>query len=305
MNGSILVPLDGSLLAEQALPYAVSLAQHTNNSLFLLRSVDQPRSSIPLAPGTTLTVDEQLEIIQDDARTYLQHVVETLGDIDVAVATTVVVGAPVENIVETAEEREVACVVMATHGRGGIVRWALGSVTDRVLRLSSRPLLIIRPHISQERDVEPPPDIRRILTPLDDSRLAEQALEYAIPLATAYDAELFLFRAISMPAAILSATADVKSTYRESARQRVEEYLARMAASARTEGITVEYVLGTAPVAEALLSFVKVHEIDLVVMTTHAREGLDRLILGSVTDRIVRAGDVPVFVTHPSIEGSG
>lgn len=302
MNGPIIVPLDGSQLAEQVLPYGTALARYNDTELLLLRAIPMPREPVPLASGGMLTVDEQLEILRTDAEEYLRERAERLDGVDIAVATHVVVGTPADMIAETADSRDAGCVVIATHGRSGLSRWALGSVADRVLHLTQCPLIIMRPREIHDIDVRTVPALRRILVPLDGSSLAEEALPYAANLARSGQSELYVFRVITLPASGLAGleAGVIESAYWETAREEADDYLQRVAADLVAEGVQTEYSIGTEPIAEEILSFAERNDIDLIVMTTHAREGLSRIILGSVTDRIIRAGQVPVFVTRPS-----
>lgn len=301
MNGPVIVPLDGSRLAEQALSVALSVAAHNAVPLLLLRAVPMPREPIPLASGGMLTVDEQLDILRADAESYLRGRVEALLDTDVTVMTSVSVGNPPEVIADVADARAAGCVVIATHGRSGLTRWALGSVADRVLHLTHRPTLVVRPREVEEVDLSHVPTFRRLLVPLDGSELAEHALPYARDLAHVYDADLSLFRVLTVPAYGMYGldTGVIESAYWETLREEAGDYLARIAAELETDGVRVEHSIGTEPVAEEILAYARDNDVDLIVMTTHAREGLSRVILGSVTDRIIRAGQVPVFVTRP------
>lgn len=304
MNGPVLVPLDGSQLAEQALPFALSLARHYTLPILLARIVPMPAQPVPLVSGDTLTVDEQLDILRDDASTYLRDCAAELEEEDVTVSSQVSVGVAGEAIADVAEREEAACIVMATHGRTGLSRWALGSVADRVLHLTRRPLLLTRPREVHELSFSDLPEFQRILVPLDGSPLAEQALSYASDIAHVYGAALRLLRVMTLPAAGLAGleAGVVEAAYWETAREEAENYLARVATDLESEGIDVEYAVGTEPVADNILSFARGNTVDLIVMTTHAREGVRRILLGSVTDRVVRAGAVPVLVTRPTEE---
>lgn len=304
MNGPIIVPLDGSQLAEQTLPYGIVLAKYNSTSLVLLRAIPLPREPVPLASGGTLTVDEQLEILRADSEDYLRERVKIVSELDVTVEMNVVVGNPPDVIAETADALDAGCVAIATHGRSGLSRWALGSVTDRVLHLTSCPLLVMRPHDVRDLDVRELPVLDRLLVPLDGSQLSEEALPYATDLARSCHSELYLFRVITLPASGLAGleAGVIESVYWETAREEAGDYLERLATELAADGVQTEYSIGTEPVAEEILSFAEHNAIDLIVMTTHAREGLSRLILGSVTDRIIRAGQVPVFVIRPTEE---
>ncbi|MDQ7029456.1 MAG: universal stress protein [Ardenticatenia bacterium] len=123
-------------------------------------------------------------------------------------------------------------------------------------------------------------------------------------LARAYGAELVLFRAVTMPFSGVGVDAGmvIEAHYWDLAQEEAETYLQGVAGSLHQQGFTVRYEVGQEPVADAILACVERVQADLVAMTTHAREGLTRLIMGSVADRVVRAGQVPVLVVRPETE---
>lgn len=149
MYARILVPLDGSELAEVALPHAISLAKQSGAEVILLRVLE------PLAPGAAMGQESiyiepefwrrlQQEYL-DEARAYLDRVAARLSADGLSARTEIRRGSPAEMIIDTARELHADAIVMATHGRSGIGRWMLGSVADRVVRASHLPVLLIRP----------------------------------------------------------------------------------------------------------------------------------------------------------------
>ena len=202
MKGPVIIPLDGSGLAEQALPLGMSIAERTGVELLLLRVISAP--TVPVQTSKKfITIDELVAAAEEDAEIYLQAVMESLENVKVSYATTV--GIAGECIAEVAEERDASYIVMSTHGYTGISRWALGSVADRVLHLTKCPLMIMRPHEGERSLVNISiPDIQRLVVPLDGSPLAEQVLPYAKEFARVHGTELFLFCSVPMPPAIIS-----------------------------------------------------------------------------------------------------
>ncbi|RME09516.1 MAG: universal stress protein [Ardenticatenia bacterium] len=299
----ILVPLDSSELAEQALPLALSLAQKSGRPMVLLYVTPMPVVEfIPLPTGETLALDEQLALLNETGRTYLEGVAQRLKLFGVEVETLVLEGSAGEVIAQVADERHVFATVMATHGRTGLARWALGSVADRVIRLTRHPVLLVRPRDTQT--TLEPTHLHRLLVPLDGSELSERALTYARILARLYKAEIHLLHVLSLPISGLAGleAGPVEAAYWASIREEGERYLERISAQLREEGFTVQTALRTEPIADAILQYEEEAAIDLVVMTTHARSGLTRAILGSVTDRVVRGGKAPVLVLNPETE---
>ena len=310
MSGPVIVPLDGSSLAEQALPLGVSIARQTGRPLTVLQVVPIPTSAAPGETGGVLTVEEMLDLLRSRAKVYLADVEKKIKEANVGVSVEgliVTARTPAEGVAAAADEHHSSFVVMATHGYTGLSRWALGSVTDRVLHLTKHPLIVVRPQEQEELvalSEEALPSLKRIVVPLDGSPLAEHVLPFVADLARAYDAELLLYRVLTMPFTGLGVDTGfvLAEQYWNVAREEAETYLKGVAGSLRQQGLTVSYNVGIEPVADAILAFADQVGADLIAMTTHAREGLTRLIMGSVTDRVVRAGRVPVLVTRPETE---
>jgi nucleotide-binding universal stress UspA family protein len=173
----IVVPLDGSELAEAALGYAESIARATRASLRLIGVVDTgsqrpARNADPKRDHLTMLELESLE-------KYLLVRARALQRRGLRASVMAVAGPPVDEIL-AAQEPDVAMLVMATHGRGGFQRLRLGSVADRVLHAATRPVLLVAPPAAGAPATV---ELRRIVVPLDGSGLAEAALPLASELA--------------------------------------------------------------------------------------------------------------------------
>ncbi|NPA90733.1 MAG: universal stress protein [Chloroflexi bacterium] len=142
MYKKILCTLDGSKLAEQALPHAVALAKAFDADLILLRVVEPP--PLPILPEFAGAELELLPELHKTAKAYIDRWVQELQEEGDRVSGVVEEGKPADVIADFAQEKEIDLIVMATHGRSGITRWAFGSVADRVLRSAGRPVLLIR-----------------------------------------------------------------------------------------------------------------------------------------------------------------
>lgn len=147
----ILVPLDGSALAEKALADAFSLAKLNQAEVTLLQVVSPIEHVMVTAGDHPVYVDEQWAMLKEQALTYLQGLCQRV-DCDDEVKTKLVVemGAPGETIIDYAHEQPVDLIVMATHGRTGLQRWVYGSVADKVLRGADLPVLLVRAHSQAE-----------------------------------------------------------------------------------------------------------------------------------------------------------
>lgn len=292
---TVLVPLDQSAVAAAAVPYAAAVAKAMGSSL-LLFSVVQTRFEGPIL--RRLEADEQLnQRRQAAAEAYLVSMAASLREPGLGVATRAVMGEPVEQILAAAEDESAGMVAMATHGRSGVERWFIGSVADKVMRLGHKPTLLMRPAESQEpkRVVT----LRRLLVPLDGSPLAEAALAPATDLARAAGASLVLLRVqppLTMGLAYDRYVPDLAGWEDEifaAATSYLDGIKSRVPAGVRVEAFALRGLVE--PVIE---DYVQRHGIDLVLMNTHGHGGLQRLLVGSTADRLVRSG-VPTLLLRP------
>jgi nucleotide-binding universal stress UspA family protein len=311
MYRSILVPLDGSTFAEHALPVALGLARRAKAQLHLV-SV-----STPLAEAyveglyfSTLELEEELTARH---QTYLNTTAARLRErAEVPVTTAVLHGEVAATLCDQLSHGAGDLVVMATHGRGALGRFWLGSVADEMVRHTSVPLLLVRPG-EEEPDLSKEPALTKIVLPLDGSELAEQILEPAIDVASVTPgAEIILMRAIRSVVPVSTAP-DVPEAEKEARtilhqiqdlqghlRQEAEQYLFLVAERIRGRGLRVEtQVIVEDQPAVAILREAEQVNAGLIALETHGRRGLSRLILGSVADKVIRGAHIPVLVHRP------
>lgn len=273
MYENILLPVDEGTEASGLLHHAAEIAHWAETEVTLLSVADTTRDSITVSEGEVLDalVDSGEEVIEEAGR-----LLDSLG---VDYTTDVVQGAPAKTIVDYAERYEYDLVAMPTHGREGLSRYLLGSVTEKVVRLSSVPVLTT--HADEERLSFP---YEGLLLPTDGSDSAQRAAEHALSLADELDATL---HALSVTEdSLLGADAD--TTAAEEAVDSVVE-----AAEARgVENVETHIEAGTPD--EVILEYVENHDLDAVVMGTTGRRGIDRVLLGSVAEKTVRSATVPV-----------
>jgi nucleotide-binding universal stress UspA family protein len=279
---TVLAPLDGSRLAEAALPYAEAVVKAIGAPLCLLGVIEHVTDS---APGATAALAAPVRDARDQANAgQVEQYLETTATLlraGTAVSTVIERGDPSERILAVAEENGAGMVVMATHSRVGIERLRLGSVAEKVLRAATRPVLLVHPpHLERAWR---PVTFHHLLVPLDGSGPAEAALPAALALAGP-DTTVTLAR--------------VEPSLPRKAALDAEKYLQRVR-SAFPDGRRLDTaVLAGAPV-EALLAFAEQKQVDLIVMTTRGRGGLRRMMLGSTAERIARSG-VPALVVPPA-----
>ena len=313
MAGFVMVPLDGSALSEQAVPLAVSLAQRIKRGLLLVQVV--PRPSLSYIPGSEVTPLELVQAFRESSESYLRQVKEQLEGTEVPISISIIEGDAGQAIADLANNQQPSYIVMSTHGRSGLSRWALGSVADRVLHLTTRPLILMRPRESESDDLRATPllkahllddlpEVKRIVVPLDDSLLAKQVLPHVKILARLYNAEIVLFHALTAPPPTLVGAWNSKNHWDQTMHDEVEAHLKRIVLGLQMDGYRARFTIGLTPVAEAILAYAAGIDADMIAMTTHARAGLSRLILGSVTDKVVQGGGLPILITklHTTLE---
>lgn len=293
MFNRILVPLDGSRLAEQALPLAQAFAERLASTVVLFRAVIPMHEAVS-PRGEAYSAAEQVDLLRESARRYLDALCRERSAVSVEMQTRVHAGSPAAAILTFAENTHADLIVMVTHGRTGLRRWALGSVADKVLTGTQTPLLLVRASDSPRESVR----LNRILVPLDGSALAERALPPARQLALAFDADVHLFRAWENPLYGVEAYPIGVSPedYSETMSKATGDYLQQTAQELERAGLRVHCETGCGPAAEGILETAQKQEADLVVMCTHGRSGFSRWVLGSIADRVLHAAPVPVLL---------
>jgi nucleotide-binding universal stress UspA family protein len=298
MNPPILVPLDGSALAEQALGFAEVLAEASGSPLLLLCA-----SHVADLPGLDVA-EEQVEAVVD-AELYLRKVASRLKKRGVAVETCAPYGKAGQAILREAGARGAWLIDMATHGRGGVDRVLYGSVTEGVVRQSPVPVLLVRAWHSGDSLAR----LRgsgQILVPLDGSIHAEGALPVATFLAAALRARVILAQAIPPRDVALTPDGMAVSLFAKEGPAEelgVEHYLQRFANALVEAGIHTETIVRCGEPSRVVSAIAEERGAALTVLATHGRTGLDRLLIGSVAERIVRHGASPVLLVRPGHGG--
>lgn len=295
-NRPVLVPLDGSPVAEQALPVGAALARRLRVPLHLV-SVLEPTPVLATAEADFYGFELEPEG-REALHQYLAGVqVAARQTQDLEVLGEVVAGAAAEALADYVEGHGIGLVVMTTHARKGLGRLVLGSVADRLLRQLDVPVLLLHP-----RELPQPTGFRRLLVALD-GETDEPVLAAALGLgALARDAEYLLFRVAEPPIPVLTSLAaspsrlgqpHVEADVERSARDHLEEVANRL----RAEGHRVSWRMVRArSVAEQVVDLAEETGVDCIVAGTHGAAGFERLLVGSVADRIVRRAAAPVLV---------
>jgi len=290
MYDHILVPTDGSDHAGRAVDHATVLAEAFDATVHLLTVVDIEAAAGPFSAGG---VDEEyIEQRSADQREALAALQADLDD-DIAVETAVVTGHPADGILDYVADNEVDLLVMGTHGRSGLRRYLTGSVAERVLRLSPVPVLTTR--AAEEAPVGSGYD--DILVPTDGSERADAAVAHALAVAGAFGSTIHAVSVVNVGDIATGGELSVPSELLDELAAAATEAVEAVASEARSAGVDAVTAVSTGQPKHDLLEYVDANGIDLVCMGTHGRTGLDRVLLGSTAEALVRRSAVPVLTT--------
>jgi nucleotide-binding universal stress UspA family protein len=307
---TILTPLDGSPLAEQVLPFVGLLAPIVGARVLLLRGITEaehevlfadasasPAASdeLVLRPSVCAHCSVASQCRQTDC--YLASQAELLRGAGVESYADTRAGAPAEVIASTAAGWPDTLIAMATHGRGGLRRWALGSVADQVLHASTLPLLLVR-GAEAGRTPRPVPLLRRILVPLDGSALAQQALPLALELAVRAQAELLLLQVVAASMDEFLRTVPVADDVRGALYDQALQAFGALGSELPQQQVQLATAVALGPTAQAIALEASRRNVDLIVMATHGYSGLQRWRLGSVADSLLQTSTTPLLLVR-------
>ena len=299
MYRSIMVPLDGSKAAEQALPLATTIARRAGATLLLAHIHDAAR---PMFMDAVPLFDDQHDAAHRQCeRAYLDDLAKCLSHCGkLSVRTTLLDGAAAATLALYAMALGVDLVVMTTHGRGTPVHARLGSVVDKLVRWMPAPLLLIRPR-DASLDLAHEPVCRHVLIVLDSTAQAEQHLAHSIAVGTLLRAEYTLLHVVE-PAPGTHRTAPDHSIHRsvlEQQHRRAQAYLDRIAARLRAEALCVRTHIVFGEPAVVIPDYAHEHAVDLIAMETHAQTAVPQLLQGGLADQVLCGTPVPLLLHHP------
>ncbi len=289
MFEKILVPLDGSELAEVSLPYAEELMRRLHSGIVLICVCD---------------VDEN-----DQFREYLHQMAEMIGlraakyrqrypyvEIDDPNIETVILnGCPPEEITDYVHDSQTDLAIMATHGRSGLSRWTMGSVAEKVVRGVNTSICLIRAKGSSA-EVKPDCMVSRIFAPLDGSKPGEAALPYIETLASKLNTEVVLFQSVSEEH---RPGDDDWVELKKMANRNARIYLRKIESNLIYKGISVRTMVefGGNP-SKQIVQLAERTQAAVVAMSTHGRSGVDRVVFGSVAEKVLRSGTTPLLLVR-------
>ncbi len=298
MFRTILAPLDGSKVAEQALPTAARIARATGAALHLVH-VHAEDARDPIFVNGLPVIDEHLHsLAAEHERVYLERAAATVASDDLEPMPVRLSGPVVRTLMRYARDVNADLIVLTTHGRSGFDRLWLGSVAESLARQTHVPLLLLRPSSSSGS----PARFRHILVPLDGSPLAEEALAPAAALAAIDNGALTLLRVVDTLPQPTSLPLPERYRPDEATLAREEAaasaYLQDVAARQAPAG-TRTIVSHAEQPARAIIETAHRLEVDLVALTTHGRSAVRSVAISSVADKVLRGIDMPLLVLRP------
>lgn len=288
MYQRILVPLDGSKLAEQAVYYAEEIAKRFRGEVVLL---------------TTFVLGDGLK---RPSKTYMEEKAEELQSSGIRASLMYFQGDPATKILNFAENNDIDLIVISSHGCTGDRCWPLGSIANKVVQKSNILTLLVRP--SEPGETRTKKDMRKILLALDGSRVAEYIIPYVENLARNMGSEVILFRTVE-PITIPFETSyryreEYEVSFLANAEKEAETYLSGQENAIRDKGIKVRSALVRGKADQAILKYAEDKSVSLIALTTHGFSGIAKWAYGSVAARIIEGSSRPVLLMRPPLPTS-
>jgi nucleotide-binding universal stress UspA family protein len=278
----ILVPLDGSAIAENALPHARALGRILEIPITLITVIE---TAADVSKKRKRYLDTVMEDGVRNSEEYLKKISKTFSG--TTIQYRVEKGRAEDAIVAAADNATL--ITMATHGRSGLGRWLLGSIAEKVVRGANNPVLVVRANEETSSEGEAAPD--SIIVPLDGSTLAESVLLYVVELAKALHAKVMLLRSYSLKQIIFSFEEfhpDLDGLKGE-LRWEAMSYLDEKVAELKSRGVVDVFCSVTeGDAAETIIEMGKGAPNALIAMSPHSGSIIKHWVLGSVTEKVLR-----------------
>jgi nucleotide-binding universal stress UspA family protein len=302
MFDTILVPLDGSQLAECVLPHVVAIARSFNSEITLLRLLEKKQA------GTSAQLFDLLnwQINKTKAALYLEKTKAQFQELSLRAQTTVLEGLEAEGITEYARTQGMRLIILSSHGRNGLTQWGISNVTQKVILSTQTSLLIVRAHQQdiQSSELSEKALYQRILVPLDGSQRAENVLPIITQLAQFHKSRIHLVQVVQTPEMARQmppAREDIDLSNQLVARNREEaaRYLEQVKSRSVLEGIAVQTHLITSDnAAVALHQLAEQERIDMVALSAHGYSGNRQWPYGSMVNNFIMYGKVSLLIVQ-------
>ncbi len=290
----ILFPTDFSRCASQAFIHAVYLTQRYGAEMHMLHALvlheDDPNNPLHHFPEL------------DEVIARMNESIDKRMDSEIAANQAVVLNiekvqrrgiSPATVILDYAEENDIDLIVMGTQGRRGLTHFLLGSVAEEVVRLARCPVLTVR----EKKQPKPIEDFQRILAPIDFSEHSKQAISHAKVMAESYGAKLQILHVIEEnihPAFYASGKSSIFELI-PNIKEKSEQTLRQLFNDAPGPKVDSEFHVVEGRANQEIVKFAEKNGSDLIVIATHGLTGIEHLLLGSVTEKVVRMASCPVF----------
>ena len=302
MFDTILVPLDGSQLAECVLPHIVAIARSFDAEITLLRMLEKNQANASAQLFDLLN----WQINKTEAALYLAKTKARFRESSIRARTTVLEGLVAEGITEYAQNQGMKLIILSSHGRNGLTQWGISSVAQKIILSAPTSVLIVRAHQYEAHsdELSETPVYQRILVPLDGSQRAENVLPIITQLAHIHKSQIHLVQVVQTPEMARQmppAPEDIDLSNRVVARNREEagHYLEQVKSRSYLEGIAVQTHLITSDnAAVALHQLGEQEHIELVALSAHGYSGNHQWPYGSMVNNFIMYSKVPLLIVQ-------
>ncbi len=286
----ILIPVDFSEFSNKALEFGLELAQRFNAEITLYHAVVLFQDDVD-EESRLQEFEEYIKKREKQINSQMKHNRSRAQGRGITTHTVVERGiSAADSILEYLDSHPVDLVVMGTHGRSGLKHFLQGSVAEKVVRLSPVPVLTVHRSVKNF-------NLQRLLVPIDFSSYSKAATDYAIFFAEKMNASLDFLHVIeqeihpSIYAAGIESIFEIDSNLKDRVIQHMKEFLQDQL----TEDLQADYHVREGKAHKEIVEFVKENHVDMIVIATHGLTGLDYLLLGSTTEKVVRWATCPVL----------
>jgi nucleotide-binding universal stress UspA family protein len=299
MFSKILVPLDGSELSELSLRYMEELAANFNSEVKLVYVCET--AELEYRHMHELYIQKIAERVRRNIKTY--NTGET--EIKAKINTVVLDGEPADEIVEYSEKNEISIIIMVSHGRSGLVPWSIGSTADRIIHRTDKPVLMIRANTT-DTEADKGKLFSKILVPLDGSKEGEAALFYVKEITCRIKAEVTLLQIVTPGKHVHTLGGLDYVNFPEPEIEHLiaeaRQYLVETSKYLIDTKAVFNYEVITGDAAQGIIKYADETNTRLVAISTHGRSGIKRWISGSVTYKVLQAGNTPILIVRTSSE---
>jgi len=292
----ILVPLDGSSLAERVLPHAVAVGKALDARVTLLRAVERE----PAGSGSRAVDPLNWQMRKSEAEAYIDEIAERLRETGLDVDVVLAEGRAAGRIIDFVKEEGVHLIVISSHGDSGLSAWNISSVVQKVILRAYTPTLIIRAYQPVTGDLSGL-RYRRLLVPLDGSKRAECTLPWASGLASYHDGKVLLAHVVNRPqvprrAPLTDEESELVDRLTELNRAKGEAYLEEL--RDRLDMDVEGRLLVSEDTAMALHEVADDDEVDLVLIAAHGYSGKKTWPYGSIALNLIAYGSKPLLIVQ-------